>query len=141
MRFTQSVQLDNVEFPDVDSMVDYFTNAVVRAAAMNIPQSSIKPRRVPVPWWTDECRDTIRALKHALKQFQIHPIQKISFLLIASALPLAVPSGVRKDVLWRLTSLLCPAQHPRTSSGKSYAVCQENVKVLYFLVSLLTVSQ
>jgi hypothetical protein len=56
-------------------MVDHFTNAVVQAAAMNIPRSSIRPRRVPFPWWTDEYRDAIRARKRALKQFQIHPIQ------------------------------------------------------------------
>jgi hypothetical protein len=49
MGFTQSVQLDNVEFPDVYSMVDHFTNVVVQAAAMNIPRSSIRPRRVPSP--------------------------------------------------------------------------------------------
>jgi hypothetical protein len=42
---------------------------------MNMPRSSIRPRRVSVPWWTDECRDAIRARKRALKQFQIHPIQ------------------------------------------------------------------
>jgi hypothetical protein len=36
--FTQSVHLHNVEFPDVDSMLDHFTNAVVQAAAMNIPR-------------------------------------------------------------------------------------------------------
>jgi hypothetical protein len=66
MGFTQSIQLDNAHFPDVDSMVDHFTNAVVQVAAMNIPRSSIRPRRVPVPWWTDECRDATRANKRAL---------------------------------------------------------------------------
>jgi hypothetical protein len=74
MGFAQSVQFHNVDFPDVDYMVDHFTNAVVQAVAMNIPRSSIRPRRVPVPWWTDECRYAIRARKRALKQFQIHAI-------------------------------------------------------------------
>jgi hypothetical protein len=49
MGFTQSVKLDNVEFPDVDSVLDHFTNAVVQAAAMNIPRSSVRPSRVPDP--------------------------------------------------------------------------------------------
>jgi hypothetical protein len=87
MSYTQSVQLDNVEFPNVDSMVGHFTNAVVQAAAVNIPRSSIRPRRVPVPRWTDECRDAIRARKRALKQFQIHPIQEnlVSFKRLLAA--------------------------------------------------------
>jgi hypothetical protein len=54
----------------------YFTNVVVQAAAMNIPRSYIRTRRVPVPWWIDECREAIRARKRALKQFQIHLIQE-----------------------------------------------------------------
>jgi hypothetical protein len=66
MGFTQSVQLDNVDFPDVDSMVGHFTNTVVQAAAMNIPRSSVRTRRFSVNWWTDESRDAVRAHKHAL---------------------------------------------------------------------------
>jgi hypothetical protein len=44
MDFSQSIKLDNVEFPDVDSMVDHFTNAVVQGGAVNIPWSAIRPR-------------------------------------------------------------------------------------------------
>jgi hypothetical protein len=100
MGFTQSVQLDNVEFPDVDSMVDHFTNAVVQAAGMNIPRSSIRPRRVPVPWWTDECRDAIRVRKRALKQFQIHPIQEklVSFKCLSAAARRTIRSAKKKFV-------------------------------------------
>jgi hypothetical protein len=87
MGFSQSVQLHNVDFPDVDTMVDHFTNAVVQAAAMNIALSSLRPLRFPVPWWTDECRDAIRARKRALNQFQIHPIQEnlVSFKRLCAA--------------------------------------------------------
>jgi hypothetical protein len=108
MGFTPSVQLDNVEFPNVDSMVDHFTNAVVQVAAMNIPRSSIRPRRVPVTYWIVECRDAIRARNRALKQFQIHPIDEDLVCLNASALPLAVPSGVRKDFLGGLRLFFVP---------------------------------
>jgi hypothetical protein len=68
-------------------MLDPFTNAVVQAAAMNIPRSSIRPRRYQVPWWTDECRDAIRARKRALEQFQTHPIQEnlVSFKRLRAA--------------------------------------------------------
>jgi hypothetical protein len=66
MGFTQSVQLDNGDFLDVDSMVDHFTYIVFQAAAMNIPRLFITPRRFLFPWWTDECRDAIRVHKRAL---------------------------------------------------------------------------
>jgi hypothetical protein len=95
MGFNQSVQLDNVEFPDVDSMLDHFTNAIFQVAVMNIPRSSIRPRRVPVPWWIDECRDAIRGRKRALKQFQIHPIQKnlFSFKRLRAAARRTIPNA------------------------------------------------
>jgi hypothetical protein len=130
MGFTQSVQLDKVEFPDVDSMVDYFTNAVVQAAAMNIPRSSIKPFRDSVPWCTDECRDAIRARKRALKQFQIHPIQVnlVSFKCLRAAARRIIQNAKRRSS--EAHYLLCSAQHPQTSFGKGYAVCRVNVEVL-----------
>jgi hypothetical protein len=107
MGFTQSVQLDNVEFPDVDSMLDYFTNAVVQVAAMNIPRSSIRPRRVLVPWWTDECRDAIHARKRALKQFQIHPIQEnlVSFKRLRAAASRTIRSAKRRSWVAYVSSL------------------------------------
>jgi hypothetical protein len=82
----------------VDSMVDHFTNAVLQAAAMNIPRSSIRPRRIPVPWWTDECGDTIRARKHALRQFQIQPTQEnlVSFKRLCLAARRTIRSAKRR---------------------------------------------
>jgi hypothetical protein len=115
MGFTSSAQLDNVDFPDLDSMMDHFTNDVVQAATMNIPRSSIRPRRVPVPWWTDECHDAIRARKRALKQFQIQLIQEnlVSFKRLRAAAPGTIRSAKRRS--WEATSSLCPVQHRRTS--------------------------
>jgi hypothetical protein len=99
MGFTQSVQIDNVDFPDVNSMMDHFKNAVVQTAAMNIPQPSIGSRRVPVPWWSDECRDAISARKRALKQFQIHPIQDnlVSFKCLRAAARRTIRSAKRRS--------------------------------------------
>ena len=34
-----------------------------------IPKTSGQPRRTPVPWWTKECRDAIRARERAYKKF------------------------------------------------------------------------
>jgi hypothetical protein len=39
---------------------------------LHIPLSSSRPRRLPVPWWTYECRAAIRTRKRALRHFQAH---------------------------------------------------------------------
>jgi hypothetical protein len=52
-------------------MVDKFT--VHGASEQPIPWSCTKPRRVLVPYWTEECWDAIQARKHALRTFRRHP--------------------------------------------------------------------
>jgi hypothetical protein len=107
MGFTQSVQLDNAVFPDVDSVLDHFTNSVLQATAMNIPRSSIRPRRVPVPWCTDECRHAIRARQRELKQFQIHAIQEnlVSFKRLRAAARRTIRSAKRRSWVAYVSSL------------------------------------
>jgi hypothetical protein len=56
--------------PTVDSVVDKFTYTVVGYSELPIPRSSTKPRRVPVPSWTKECRDALRARIRALRNFR-----------------------------------------------------------------------
>ena len=46
-----------------------FTSLLLNCAEKCIPRTSSRPRRCPVPWWTDECRDAIRARKRAFKKF------------------------------------------------------------------------
>jgi hypothetical protein len=118
MGFTQSVQLHNVECPDVFYLLDHFTNAVVQATAMNIPWSSIRPRRVPVPLWTVDCSDAIRARKRALKQFQIHPIQEnlVSFKRLRAAARRTIRSAKRRSWVAYVASL--------SRSTPSYVVWQ-----------------
>jgi exonuclease III len=74
--FSQLAEVEETYCPTVDSMVDMFTHAVLRASEHSIPRSSSKPRRVPVPWWTEECRDAIRALKRALGVFRRQPTEE-----------------------------------------------------------------
>jgi hypothetical protein len=57
----------------VDWVAEYFKSTVHRAAARYIRQSSGFPRRTPVPWWTEECRDALRSRRWALTQFRAHP--------------------------------------------------------------------
>ena len=46
-----------------------FTSLVLNSADGHIPRTSGQPRRTPVPWWTKECADAIRARKRAFKKF------------------------------------------------------------------------
>lgn len=46
-----------------------FTDAVTDVAREFIPMTSSVPRRIPVPWWTNECRDAIRARRRAHRAF------------------------------------------------------------------------
>ena len=60
-------------FPSCTSQVEYLTEVITTAAEYSIPRTSPSPRRVPVPWWTDACRDALRARRRALRIFQRHP--------------------------------------------------------------------
>lgn len=55
--------------------VEQFSSLILDAAHASIPRTSGKPRRPPVPWWTDECRDAIRARRRAYKRFKRNSTQ------------------------------------------------------------------
>ena len=46
-----------------------FTSLLLSSADGCIPKTSGQPRRTPVPWWTKECGEAIRARKRALRKF------------------------------------------------------------------------
>ena len=58
--------------PGSANSMESFTSLLVSAAEGSIPRTSGFPRRTPVPWWTDECRDAIRARKRAFRVFDRH---------------------------------------------------------------------
>ena len=45
-----------------------FTSAVLDSANGCIPRTSGRPKHTPIPWWTDACKDALRARKRAFKQ-------------------------------------------------------------------------
>ena len=57
------------DIPVQTPSVSQFTDAVTDVAREFIPRTSSVPRRTPVPWWTNECRDAIRARRRAYKAF------------------------------------------------------------------------
>ena len=46
-----------------------FTAMLLNSADGCVPKTSGQPRRTPVPWWTKECGDAIRARERAYKKF------------------------------------------------------------------------
>ena len=46
-----------------------FTTMLLNSADGCVPKTSGQPRRTPVPWWTKECGDAIRARERACKKF------------------------------------------------------------------------
>ena len=58
--------------PGAADSMESFTSLIVCAAEASIPKTSGCPKRPPVPWWTDECRDVIRARKRAYRAFDRH---------------------------------------------------------------------
>jgi hypothetical protein len=59
--FSQSVILEDQEFPSVDSMMDYFMGSLLWAVFSHIPRSSTRPHYMPVTWWTDDCCNTVHS--------------------------------------------------------------------------------
>ena len=68
-------QLDEVccsESICIPGCIESFTSAIISAAEGSIPRTSGTPRRIPVPWWTDACRDAIRARRRSFRKFDRH---------------------------------------------------------------------
>ena len=61
------------DFNDVQEAVNYFTSQIQAAAEAAIPKSTGRYRRPPVPWWSDECLQAVRARKAALRQWKRRP--------------------------------------------------------------------
>ena len=60
-------------FDSVDEMVMHFEETIIAAARETIPTSSTRPRRIPIPWWNDECKRDISAREKALEKFKNEP--------------------------------------------------------------------
>ena len=70
VQFQGTVETAFLSRDDASTMsVEDFTAILTSAAKGSIPKTSSHPRRIPVPWWTKECGDAIRARKRAFKKF------------------------------------------------------------------------
>lgn len=72
--FTAAADLEaSVHQTDVDSRVQNVTQSIIQAAEKAVPLTSSKPRRIPVPWWNEECSEAVRMRKRALRIFSKRP--------------------------------------------------------------------
>jgi hypothetical protein len=135
--FSQSLIFEDQEFPSVNSMVEYFRSTVFRAVSQYVPQSSTTPHLTPVLWWTDHCRDAIRARKRAPSHFRAHPKLEnlISFKRFRANAQRVICEA--KHTSWK--AFVSPGPHVRMLCGTNYGVCQLNVIGPSYLVSLLVV--
>jgi hypothetical protein len=60
----------------VDFMVEHFMSAVLWHSSSHNPLSYIGPSWLPVPRWTNDRGDAIRARERALQHIEIHPKQE-----------------------------------------------------------------
>jgi hypothetical protein len=127
--------------PTVDSMVDMFTLAILRASEQSIPRSSSKPRRVPVPWWTEECRDAIRARKRALWIFGRHPREENPINLSSSGSERVKLFENANGTRVSSSSPQWPVVHLQLLYGNIYDVYQSDVSTLLSRSFLWTASQ
>ena len=52
-----------------DITIENITSVIINTAGSCIPRTSGKPRKPPVPWWTEACGDAIRARRRAFRAF------------------------------------------------------------------------
>ena len=60
-------------FEDTDDPISEFTSIVHSIAERSIPKTSTIPKRFNKPWFTDECKEAIKARKHMLNLFNSSP--------------------------------------------------------------------
>ena len=56
-----------------DDMNEQLCNTMLRAAAKSIPKTSSLPKRIPVPWWSEECRLALREKRGRFRRFRRNP--------------------------------------------------------------------
>ena len=66
--------------------MNIINQSIISAAESSIPKSAIKPKKCPVPWWSDEVANAIKNHKRALRQFsQIPSVENLrNFQLLKS---------------------------------------------------------
>lgn len=69
-------QLSEIETYDhhysINYNVNHFTNVLLNAATSAVPERKKPPRKIPVQWFNNDCRNAIARRKRALRRYQRH---------------------------------------------------------------------
>jgi len=76
-KFTILAELnaDMICTQDINEATENITRAIVKAADISIPRTSLKPPKYPKPWWNSDCRQTHKDQKKAWDTFRRYPTQ------------------------------------------------------------------
>jgi hypothetical protein len=133
--FSQSATFEDKECPSVNCLAENFTNAILQRS--HIPVSSTRPRRLPVPWWTDECRFAIRARKRALWHFHALPAQENLIAVKRLCARAQRPHERLNAHLGGRLSTPFPDRRVLMLFARNYGACEENAIRSPFLEFLL----
>ena len=66
------LHLDSME-TSADNLNDELCENMLRSANKHIPKTSPLPKRIPVPWWSDDCQRAIRERRRRYRAFSRRP--------------------------------------------------------------------
>jgi hypothetical protein len=55
---------------DTDLIVKQFTSIITKAAHKAIGKTILYPENIPIPWWSNECRNGIKNYKKVLNRYR-----------------------------------------------------------------------
>ncbi|XP_053989865.1 uncharacterized protein LOC128882311, partial [Hylaeus volcanicus] len=58
---------------NINEKVDILTKIILDAAKTCIPNSLSKAQKKRLPWWNEECSESLKAYKHAFQKYKRHP--------------------------------------------------------------------
>ena len=70
-KFNQELKLEiPQQISNIEDLVNNVTNKLIAAAKNSIPLHETFPRKIPVPWWNDECKRAKIKRSQALKDYK-----------------------------------------------------------------------
>ena len=64
------------KFGDCDDPTKFFSSLLIDAAKQSVPQTSTNPKRPDKPWYNDDCKQSVKDRKQALRKFNLRPTKE-----------------------------------------------------------------
>ena len=77
-KFNSSLDLSKIQFGNqtCTESIEVLNSEILQAAKKSIPLKGSKPKRMPVPWWNEACKNSLKARNIAFNIFKKNPITK-----------------------------------------------------------------